>query len=91
MRHESVRSIVLAVIVLWSFTAAYGSFTRTLVICQDPTAGTWAFTVHLYQFQMWADTSAVLAAPTLASLPTLVVFLMVQQVILRGISAPTYK
>ena len=80
---------VLAVIALWSFTAAYGSFTWALIICQDPKM--WTLMVHLYQYQMFADGAEQLAALTLASLPVLIVFLMVQKVILKGIIIPVYK
>jgi len=80
---------VLAVIALWSFTAAYGSFTWALIICQDPKM--WTLMVHLYQYQMLVDPCEVLSALTLASLPTLVVFLIAQKVILKGIILPTYK
>ena len=80
---------VLAVIALWSFTAAYGSFTWALIICQDPKM--WTLMVHLYQYQMLVDPCEVLSALTLASLPTLVVFLITQKVILKGIILPTYK
>ena len=80
---------VLAVIALWSFTAAYGSFTWALIICQDPKM--WTLMVHLYQYQMLVDPCEVLSALTLASLPTLVVFIITQKVILKGIILPTYK
>ena len=80
---------VLAVIALWSFTAAYGSFTWALIICQD--SKMWTLMVHLYQYQMLVDPCEVLSALTLASLPTLVVFLITQKVILKGIILPTYK
>ncbi len=80
---------VLAVIALWSFTAAYGSFTWALIICQDPRM--WTLMVHLYQYQMVMDPAEDLAALTLASIPTLIVFLVAQKVILKGIILPTYK
>jgi multiple sugar transport system permease protein len=80
---------VLAVIGLWSFTAAYGSFTWAFVICQDPDM--WTLMVHLYQYIMVYDPAEDLAALTLASIPTLIVFLGVQKVILKGIILPTYK
>ena len=80
---------VLAVISLWSFTAAYGSFTWAFVICQDPDM--WTLMVHLYQYLMVYGPADGMAALTLASIPTLIVFLAVQKVILRGIILPTYK
>jgi ABC-type glycerol-3-phosphate transport system permease component len=80
---------VLAVIALWSFTAAYGSFAWALVVCQDPNM--WTLMVHLYQYQMQVDPSERLAALVLASLPTLLVFIVAQKVILRGIVIPTSK
>lgn len=80
---------VLAVIALWSFTAAYGSFTWALVICQDEQM--WTLMVHLYQYQMVVNPAERLAALALASIPTLFVFLIAQKVILKGIILPTYK
>ena len=80
---------VFAVIALWSFTAAYGSFPWALSICQDPKM--WTLMVHLYQYQMVVDAAEDLAALTLASIPTLIVFLIAQKIILKGIILPTYK
>lgn len=80
---------VLAVIALWSFTAAYGSFTWALIICQDPKM--WTLMVHLYQYQLYHDTCEIMAALTLASIPTFFVFIIVQKVILKGIVFPTFK
>jgi len=80
---------VLAVIALWSFTAAYGSFTWALIICQDERM--WTLMVHLFQYQMMVDYPERLAALVLASIPTLFVFLIIQKVILKGIILPTYK
>jgi len=80
---------VLAVISLWAFTAAYGSFTWALIICQDPQM--WTLMVHLYQYQLHVDPSERLSALVLASIPTLIVFLIAQKVILKGIILPTYK
>ena len=80
---------VLAVIALWAFTAAYGSFTWALIICQDPKM--WTLMVHLYQYQMYVDPCEILAGLTLASLPTLFVFIIAQKVILKGIVFPTFK
>ncbi|MFH0963362.1 MAG: carbohydrate ABC transporter permease [Planctomycetota bacterium] len=80
---------VLAVIALWGFTAAYGSFTWALIICQDPKM--WTLMVHLYQYQMLVDPSERLSSLVLASIPTLIVFIAVQRIILKGIIIPTYK
>jgi ABC-type glycerol-3-phosphate transport system permease component len=80
---------VLAVIGFWAFTASYGSFTWALIVCQNDNM--WTLMVHLYQYQMYADPCEQLAALVIASIPTLVVFLVVQKIILQGIILPTYK
>ena len=47
--------------------------------------------VWLYQYQMITPPHAVMAALVLASIPTLIVFVTCQKVILRGIIIPTLK
>jgi len=80
---------VLAVIALWTFTAAYGSFTWALIICQDEKM--WTLMVHLYQYQLYVDACERMAGFALASIPTLLVFILTQKMILKGIVLPSYK
>ena len=44
--------------------------------------------VWIYQLQMIAPRAVTMAALTLAALPTLIVFLFAQKVIMRGIVLP---
>jgi multiple sugar transport system permease protein len=80
---------ILAVIALGAFTAAYGAFLFAMVVCQDPRM--WTVMVHVYQIQVSEPRFVLMAALVLASLPTLVVFLFSQRVIMRGIILPSYK
>lgn len=80
---------ILAVIALGAFTAAYGAFLFALVVCQDPRM--WTIMVHVYQIQVDEPRFVLMAALVLASLPTLIVFIFAQRVIMRGIILPSYK
>lgn len=53
----------------------------------------WMLMVWIYQFQqaIAAEPSMILAALVLSSIPTLIVFLTSQKIILRGIIIPTMK
>ena len=80
---------VLAVIALGTFTFAYGSFMWAFLVCQDPKM--WTLMVWLFQLQVWAPQFMVLAALVLAALPTLLVFIFCQNIIMRGIILPVEK
>ncbi|MBI4027230.1 MAG: carbohydrate ABC transporter permease [Verrucomicrobia bacterium] len=80
---------IFAVKALGAFMAAYGGFMWAFLVCQDPDM--WTVMVHLYQFQIEQPPHLVMAALTLASIPTLLVFLFCQRIILRGIVLPTLK
>jgi ABC-type glycerol-3-phosphate transport system permease component len=80
---------VLAVIGLWAFTAAYGSFMWAFVVCPDKNM--WTLMVWLQQMQSWAPQSMIFAALVLAAIPTLLVFILAQNVIMRGVIIPTEK
>jgi ABC-type glycerol-3-phosphate transport system permease component len=47
--------------------------------------------VHLYQYQLYVDACEQLAGYAIASVPTLLVFILTQKMILRGIVLPSYK
>ncbi|MBA3708218.1 MAG: carbohydrate ABC transporter permease [Planctomycetes bacterium] len=78
---------VLAVIALGTFTAAYGSFMWALLVCQREDM--WTLMVWLYEMQQWAPKYVITAALTLAAIPTLLVFVLCQRFILRGIVLPS--
>ena len=80
---------VLAVIALGAFTLAYGQFMWAFIVCQNPKY--WTIMVFLYQFQQDYATPLVMAGLVLASVPTLLVFIAAQKVILRGIVVPQMK
>lgn len=80
---------ILAVTALGAFGAAYGAFLFAMVVCQDPRM--WTLMVHVYQIQVDEPRSVLMAALVLASLPTLVVFIFAQRIIMRGIILPSYK
>ncbi len=80
---------VMAVIGLGTFTAAYGSFMWALLVCQDPKM--WTLMVWLSQMQQWAPPFVMFAALVLAAIPTLLVFVFCQNIIMRGIIVPTEK
>jgi len=82
---------ILAVIALGAFLAAYGGFMWAFLVCQDQNM--WTLMVWLYQFQqqMATQPSMIMAALVLSSIPTLIVFLTSQKIILRGIIIPTMK
>ncbi len=80
---------IFAVIALQTFTFMYGSFMWAFIVCQDPKM--WTLMVYLYQYQLSAPTFMVMAALVLAALPTLLVFLFAQNIIMRGIIIPQMK
>ena len=80
---------ILAVIALGAFTAAYGAFIFAFLTCQDPKM--WTLMVFLYEFQQQASNVLIMASLVAAAVPTLVVFLFCQNIILRGIVIPSFK
>ncbi len=80
---------IFAVIALQSFTSAYGAFMYAMLVCQDPKM--WTMMVWLYQLQISAPQYVTMAALTVAAIPTLLVFIFAQNVIMRGIIIPSYK
>ncbi|HEY3376402.1 MAG TPA: carbohydrate ABC transporter permease [Armatimonadota bacterium] len=82
---------ILAVIALNSFIAAYNGWEWAMVVCQNPKM--WTLAVWLYQFNiLWAQFPwVVMAAFIMASIPTFLVFLLCQNVIMKGIILPQMK
>jgi multiple sugar transport system permease protein len=80
---------IFSVIALNAFTASYGAFLFAMVVCQDQRM--WTLMVWLYNLQDKAPQYVIFAALTLAALPTLLVFLLAQKVIMRGIILPSFK
>jgi ABC-type glycerol-3-phosphate transport system permease component len=80
---------ILAVIALGAFTGAYGAFMFAFLTCQD--SSMWTLMVFLYQFQQQHSLPLVMASLVITAIPTLLVFIFAQRVILRGIVIPTFK
>jgi len=77
---------VLGYLALLAFMGAYGTFIYAFLVVQDQRM--WTLMVWIYQLQSIAPKAVMMAAITLAALPTLVVFLLAQRVIMRGIILP---
>ncbi len=80
---------ILAVIALNTFTMAYSNFMFALLICQDEKM--WTLMVWLYQLQNRSGQGVLYASLILAALPTLLVFIFCQNIIMRGIVVPVEK
>lgn len=80
---------ILAVIALQTFTYAYTMFMHAFVVCPDEKM--WTIMVYLYQLQVSAPQAVTFAALIIAAVPTLVVFVLAQGVIMRGIIIPVEK
>lgn len=77
---------VLGYLALLAFMAAYGTFMYAFLVAQDQRM--WTLMVWIYQLQNTAPKAVMMAALTLAALPTLIVFLFAQNVIMKGIVLP---
>ena len=83
---------IFAIIALDSFTAAYSGFMWAFLICPDHKM--WTIMVHLFSLQQAAgaaQASVAMAAMVLAAVPTFLMFLFCQNVILKGIIVPSFK
>ena len=82
---------ILAVNALNSFIAAYNSWEWAFLVCQNES--NWTLAVWMYQMsqQMGGQPWCVMAGFVLVSIPTAIVFLACQKVILRGIVLPSMK
>lgn len=80
---------VLGYLALMAFMGAYGAFLYAFLVAQDQRV--WTLMVFIYQLQNTAPKAVMMAALTLAALPTLFVFLIAQRAILRGIILPGEK
>jgi multiple sugar transport system permease protein len=77
---------VLGYLALMAFMGSYSTFMFAFLVIQDQKM--WTLMVWVYQLQTSAPKAVVMAALALAALPTLVVFLFAQRVIMRGIVLP---
>jgi multiple sugar transport system permease protein len=80
---------ILAVIALGAFVNAYGTFFYALILAPDPKM--WTVMVYVFQLRMSAAPPVVYASLILTAIPTLIVFVTCQNIILRGIVVPAEK
>jgi ABC-type glycerol-3-phosphate transport system permease component len=85
----SLSTPILAVIALDAFTGAYSAFMMALIIIPDPDM--WTLMVWIFQLQTQSHEGVVYASLVLAAIPTFLVFVFCQNIILRGIVVPTEK
>ena len=80
---------ILAVIALGAFTNAYSAFMMALIVIPDQKM--WTIMVWIFQLQSQAHQSVVYASLVIASIPTFIIFVLCQNVIMRGIVVPSEK
>jgi ABC-type glycerol-3-phosphate transport system permease component len=82
---------ILAVNALTAFVTAYNSWEWALLVCQRQSQ--WTLAVWMYQMsqQLSDQPWAVMAGFVLVSIPTALVFIACQKIILRGIVLPSMK
>ncbi len=82
---------ILAINCVNAFIMAYNGWQWALIICQDKDM--WTLAVWMYQAsQWWRDMPWVVSAGfVIVSVPTMIVFLSCQKIILRGIVIPSMK
>jgi ABC-type glycerol-3-phosphate transport system permease component len=80
---------ILAVLGLGAFTGAYSAFMMALIVIPDEKM--WTIMVWLFQLQHNSHQAVVYASLVIAAIPTLLVFVFCQGIILRGIVVPIEK
>jgi multiple sugar transport system permease protein len=80
---------IFAINALGSFNWAYTGFMWAFVRCPDPRK--WTLMVHVFNDNQYAIASVQMAILVIASIPTLLMFLFCQNIILRGIIIPSFK
>ncbi len=85
----SLSKPILAVIALQAFNMAYSNFMFAFVVCQDEKM--WTLMVWLYQLQQRMGQPVMYASLIIAAIPTFLIFLFCQNIIMRGIVVPSEK
>ncbi len=82
---------ILAINCLHAFIGAYNGWQWALLICQKQSM--WTIAVWMYQASTWWNSSPwiVSAGFVIVSIPTMLVFIFCQKIILRGIIIPSMK
>ena len=85
----SLSKPILAVLALGAFTGAYSAFMMALIIIPDEKM--WTIMVWLFQLQHISHQAVVNASLVIAAIPTFLIFLLCQGIIIRGIVVPVDK
>ena len=80
---------IMAVIALGAFNGAYRNFMFAFLVCQDDSM--WTMMVHIYQLIQESSSGVGFSALVIASIPTFLVFVFFQNIIIKGIVVPTEK
>lgn len=80
---------ILAVIALNAFVGAYSAFMMALIIIPDQDM--WTLMVWIFQLQSSAHGSVLYASLVITAIPTFLVFVFCQNIIIRGIVVPVEK
>ena len=80
---------ILAVIALGAFIGAYSNFMMAFIVCQEEKM--WTLMVWLFKLQSFASQGVIFASLLVAAVPTLIMFIFCQNLIIRGIVVPTEK
>lgn len=80
---------ILAVLALGAFTSAYSEFMMALIIIPDRSM--WTLMVWVFQLQISSAQPVVLTSVLLTAVPTFIVFIFCQNIIIRGIVVPVEK
>jgi multiple sugar transport system permease protein len=81
---------IFAVIALQAFTGMYGAF--LFAMTTEQAQSQWPLMVWIYEFQaLSAPQYVMMAALVIAAIPTLIIFLFAQNVIMKGIILPSFK
>lgn len=78
---------ILAWMTLRSFMIAYGAFMFAMILCQD--SKMWTLMVWIYEMQNWAPPYLISAALIIAAVPSIIVFIICQRIIMRDTGLPT--
>ena len=85
----SLSKPILAVIALGAFVGAYSAFMMALIIIPDDRM--WTLMVWIFQLQSRSHPALVFASLVVAGVPTFLMFVFCQKMIMRGIVVPTEK
>ena len=85
----SLSKPILAVIALGAFKMAYANFMFALLTCQDKKM--WTLMVWLYELQRDSGQGVIYASLIIAAVPIFIMFVLCQNIIMRGIVVPVEK